>query len=634
MGIVTRCPRDCPDGCTLIAEEEKGGLTFRGNPNHATSLGFICGKTKRFTKNLTSPHRIREPWIKRGGRFHQASWEEALSLTAERLQAAVAEDPASVLMLRGYASLGLSKAFYSYVFEKLGARFTSGSICDGAGIEAIKADCGALDMNAATEIEKARQIMLWGKSPDSSAHITARVKKAKAAGAKVFAVGIDNHRVKPLVDYAVMIRPSTDRFFAFAVIKLLLESGNIETTLNKASNSSEFIGYLNSLSLEDLLAKCDATREEAEQVAKFYNEAKETATICSWGLQRYLYGGENVRAIHALTLLAGTLGIPGGGFYYNISSGRHITKPSGRAAPPPQPLPLTHLGSAIAENNINFAWVACFNPANQCPDAKAVKQGLATVGTIVVADAFWTETAKCADIVLPVALWPEEYDLAASAFWNEISILRPVAKRPKGVKSDFEILSDLAKRLKLDIEYETLDEWLSACIPGGRETLERLRREDFIELEWHKVAWEGGFAHADGKFSLLTTLSEEPARDPSHPLTLLTHVRGDFMHSQILPEEETLPLPIRVHPITAAAHSMKSGDPLRVVSCVGELEGELHLDPDLHPDVVAVPRGGWLSLGAGVNEVTLPLTSDIGGCAAYYQTGVRLEPARTEHHQE
>ncbi|PLX42604.1 MAG: hypothetical protein C0608_02250, partial [Deltaproteobacteria bacterium] len=601
MGIVTRCPRDCPDGCTLIAEEGEGGLTFKGNPAHETSLGFICGKTKRFSKYISSPHRIREPWIKRDGRFHQASWKEALDLAASKLAEAVAEDPASVLMLRSYANLGLSKAFYTYIFEKLGARFTTGSLCDGAGIEAIKADCGALEMNAATEIEGARQIMLWGKNPDSSAHITARVKKAKALGTRVMAVGIDNHRVKALSDEVITIRPSSDRFFAFAVIKLLIEGDSLESTLSKASNSIEFIEYLNSLSLDSLLAKCDVTMDEAERVAAFYRSCKETATICSWGLQRYSYGGENVRAIHALTLLAGTLGIPGGGFYYNISSARHLTKPSGRTAPAPPPLPLPTLGNALTEKKINFAWVACFNPANQCPDAKALKQGLSTIGTIVVADAFWTETARCADIVLPVALWPEEDDLATSAFWNEIAAVRPVTKRPKGVKSDFEILLAIAKRLNLEMEYESLDQWLAACIPGGAKTLERIREEDVLELEWPKIAWKDGFSHPDGKFRLITSLSDEPEPDPAHPLTLLTHVRGDFMHSQILPEEETLPLPIRVHPITAAAHSMKSGDPLRLVSVVGELEGELHLDPDLHPEVVAVPRGGWLSIGAGVN---------------------------------
>jgi hypothetical protein len=40
---------------------------------------------------------------------------------------------------------------------------------------------------------------------------------------------------------------------------------------------------------------------------------------------------------------------------------------------------------------------------------------------------------------------------------------------------------------------------------------------------------------------------------------------------------------------------------------------------------VCCPRGGWISLGVGINEVTTVQFTDLGDNAAYYDTRVRLE---------
>ncbi|MDR2455680.1 MAG: hypothetical protein LBE49_03680, partial [Deltaproteobacteria bacterium] len=47
--------------------------------------------------------------------------------------------------------------------------------------------------------------------------------------------------------------------------------------------------------------------------------------------------------------------------------------------------------------------------------------------------------------------------------------------------------------------------------------------------------------------------------------------------------------------------------------------------PDLRPDLVVVPRGGWGSKGCNINEVTRALVTKIGQGTAYYQSRVDLE---------
>ena len=48
------------------------------------------------------------------------------------------------------------------------------------------------------------------------------------------------------------------------------------------------------------------------------------------------------------------------------------------------------------------------NPVVSAPDASALEQRLAALDLLVVADFFLSETARLADVVLPVAQWAEE----------------------------------------------------------------------------------------------------------------------------------------------------------------------------------------------------------------------------------
>ena len=64
-----------------------------------------------------------------------------------------------------------------------------------------------------------------------------------------------------------------------------------------------------------------------------------------------------------------------------------------------------------------------------------------------------------------------------------------------------------------------------------------------------------------------------------------------------------------------------------VESAAGGLQVRVRLDPGLHPDVVACPRDGWVSLGLGPNAAHVAAVADLGGQAAYYSTEVTIRRA-------
>ncbi|MDW7712019.1 MAG: molybdopterin-dependent oxidoreductase [Deferrisomatales bacterium] len=630
MPVVTSCTLDCPDRCSLVADAGPGGVHLRGDPDHPYTRGFTCTKIRRYPGRLTSPHRIREPWVRSGDHFRQASWEEALDLVCGALRRACREDPASVLHVRGYGSMGMTKVFVERVFSLLGARTTRGSLCEAAGIAALALDAGRLDMNDPREIDAAEAVVLWGKRPRaSSIHTAAQVAAARKRGAPVVAVDPDPGSLQGQADAVLRVAPGTDRFLALACARLLLDDPRCRAPWDRAANPEAFRALLARHELDELLAACGLARADAQRLASLYAATPRVATILGWGAQRHPLGGENVRAVHALAFLAGTLGRPGGGLYYAVPSSRHLRPPGLEGFPTPEPLLLPLLSDELgrARPPVRLVWFTCSNLLNQGPDAKALREAFDAVETRVVVDGFWTETARRATVVLPAVLWLEEEDLAASYWHGGIGPARRVVDPPEGCRTDFEIASRVADRLGVRTPWPTADEWLAACLPPGTPSLEEVRRRGWHVAPVPPVAWADGSAHPDGKFRLLEHLTAEPPPDPAHPFRLLTLIRADALHSQLLPEEQRGPLPVRLNAETAAGLGLEAGSPVRLAGTAGELEGEVHLDPLLHPGAVACPRGGWLGLGQGVNEATTAALTDLGEGAAYYGTRVRVEPA-------
>ncbi|MGI8517754.1 MAG: molybdopterin-dependent oxidoreductase, partial [Acidimicrobiia bacterium] len=94
--VLGTCHHDCPDSCGWVATVENGvAIKLRGNPDHPYSRGELCPKVNRFLDRVYHPDRLLYPLIRTGpkgsGEFRRASWDEALSLVADRVSAVVHE---------------------------------------------------------------------------------------------------------------------------------------------------------------------------------------------------------------------------------------------------------------------------------------------------------------------------------------------------------------------------------------------------------------------------------------------------------------------------------------------------------------------------------------------------------------
>ena len=635
MKTITCCTRDCLDACSILAEVgENGSVRLEGNPDHPVTAGVMCAKTRRFGRVLRSPNRITEPLLRRGDGWQPIGWAEALDLCAGRIQN-LRDEPSAMLHIFSVGSKGLTARISQWFFGMLGATRVEGSLCDGAGATACELDFGVRDTNDVTDLPNARRIVNWGRDLSrSSIHSAMYVQEARRRGAEVLTISPGGDGNEPFSDRQIRVRPGTDRFLAAAVIRLLIELDQISPHITTHTyNWSAFRDLIMEHPLEELSATCGVSISDIEDIAAFYTGADPVATIIAWGLQRHWFGGENVRFINAVALLSGSIGKSGGGSYFSISTWRNFNW--SWATAPGEDERRTFYKPIIAQNileatdpPIRMIWANGNNMVNQAPDARTTARAFGGVEFKVVVDAFMTDTAARADLVLPCALMLEREDIVGSPFHNYANYAGVAVPPPEGARTDHWILSEVGKRLDPPVIVPAVEEILRTALdsPHLDVSLEELRERGYARGNWPQVAFEGlRFAHPDGLYRFPETLHYEPPLPGGYPLHLLSLLRRDELHSQILPEDHPALSTVWVSPDCAHLADVDLDRDVYLASPLERVKVKIEMLPDLHPEACICRRGTWMKLGGGINQLVTARLTDIGECSPAYSQGVRLE---------
>jgi assimilatory nitrate reductase catalytic subunit len=290
------------------------------------------------------------------------------------------------------------------------------------------------------------------------------------------------------------------------------------------------------------------------------------------------------------------------------------------------------------------------NPVVSAPHAAHVAERLASLDLLVVADFVPSETARTADVVLPVTQWAEEEGTLTS-LEGRVLRRRALLTPPPHVRTDLEVLHGLAVRLgEPPHRYPTaprdvFDE-LRAASRGGRADYSGIsyRRLDAGEaLHWPCPDTEPAhpgtprlflerFAHPDGRARFAEVDHRGPAEHtsaayPLHATTgrVLAHYQSGAQTRRVAELHGAAPEPlISVHPDTAARAGVADHALARVTSARGSMTGRIRLDPTMRPDTLFVP---FHFPGDGrANLFTHPARDPRRGMPEFKLSAVRLEP--------
>ena len=339
-----------------------------------------------------------------------------------------------------------------------------------------------------------------------------------------------------------------------------------------------------------------------------------------------------MRFINALAILSGQAARPGGGVYYHLNSLRNFNLAwiEASRATPQRTFALPTIGHdilAARDPKVEVAWINGCNIVNQAPDARTVARAIEQIPFVVAVDAFMTDTARRADLVLPAALMLEQEDLVGSFLHNYVHHAPAVATAPGEARDDLTTVRDLGRRLAPPIEVPDSETCMRRALDSEflDISLEALRACGFVRARRPAVPYDGlRFDHPDGKCRLPAALHPPPPPDPDFPLKLMTLLRGQAMHSQIPVGEQVIPPRLGVAPECPALTHLDRRRPVFLESPMGRMAVVLEEVPGLTPEAAIYRRGDWMSLGGGVNRLIGARLTDSGEGAAYYEQGVRL----------
>ncbi len=626
--IETACTYDCPDACSLLVQKSSDGTLIKGNPDHPITRGYVCKRIRKHLARLSSPNRITSPLLRSGSGFKEVDWNVALDKVAGVLDSVLCDSPAGVLHVAGGGSLGVRKLLVNHFFNSLGMVTTlDGGVCDETGMRAQKVDFGDSCAHDYTDLNNSRSIVLWGRNPSiTGIHLLPFIRAARTKGARVTLIDLWKTPTAVYCDDFIRVAPGGDASLALAVLKHLLDRDRIH---QRFIGSSENFDELRELlkNGKSLTAGAGVDEDAVAKLAKIYSIEKPVATMIGWGLQRRSGGGHAVRAIDALCALSGNVGIAGAGANYN--PGRLRGLDSGMLAKsngPTLEVPFFARGLRDrSKHSIGFVYINGANPVAQFSESLSVRRSLRSGPFIVVADAFMTDTARCADVVLPTTLMLEEdHDAVGSYAHHFVAKVRRALDPPEGVMEDVEIVRNLGK--KLGLAADPLLEDPKACVENMTSNWFRSNDSMFCRNPCQpEVPFESGFSTPSGKLNLMNQIVDVPDTPGDFPLLLLSPKKREFQNSQMEPHDQRGDLVCYVNPAAVGVDGMDEGQVVRLKSHVGCLEVRLVFRQDLHPEVCVVEQGGWLKFNSAVNVLVEQRSTDMDMGTAFYDQRVRIE---------
>lgn len=629
--VRTSCNRDCPDACGILAHVEDGRITrLQGDPTHPVTRGFLCYRTDQFLHRQYSPERLTTPLIRRDGVLTPASWDEALDLCARTLTRLRDESgAASIFHYRSGGSLGLMKHVTDHFFSRFGpVTVKRGDICGGAGDAAQLADFGDEDANDLHDLVHAKAIVLWGKNPHtSSPHLLPVLAEARKRGARVALVDPVAHRGVGLASLHVQPRPGGDVALALAVAQTLFAKGYTHPdAASWCDHLDDFHALVHARTVAQWAAEADVAVADVEALAELYGREAPAAILVGWGMQRRANGSAIVRALDALGLITGNVGVSGGGVSFYFRRRGAFDTSFVDVAPPPRTLTEPLFGREIlaaSDPPVRAVWVTAGNPVAMLPDSHTTVKALQTRDFVVVVDSVLTDTARLATVVLPAATMLEDDDVVGAYGHHYLNVVRPVV-RTDGARTDYEIVQGLAARVGLGDHFAgDARSWKARLLQAA--SLDDVERAPVRNPRAPKVAFEGRvFATDTGRAKLMTEAPMAPAPTAeAYPLLLHALSTPASQSSQWSPSEPDAYVEARVHPESAG--SLLDGALATLRSALGAMTVTVRHDPAQRRDVVLVPKGGSLARGRCANALTQAKLTDAGEGAALYEEPVRLE---------
>ena len=597
------CPF-CGVGCLLTYNVKDNVIVSVDGRDGPANHSRLCVKGRFGFDYAHNDQRLTVPLIRRAGIpknehialnpadwrevFREATWEEALALTASKLVSL--RDTYGKKSLAGFGSAKGSNE-EAYLFQKL-VRTGFGSnnvdhctrLCHASSVAALLEGVGSGAVsNQVSDVEHAGLILLIGSNPTSNHPVAATwMKNAAKNGTKIVLADPRLTDISKQAWRTLQFKPDTDVAMLNALIHTVIEEGlaDEEFIRTRASNFEALRDNVKGYSPEAMAPICGVPAETLREVAREFAKAKGAMILWGMGVSQHIHGTDNARCLIALVTVTGQIGKPGSGLH--PLRGQNNVQGASDAGLIPMMFPnyqrvdnkgvhawfenfwqmplddqpgytvVEIMHKALAPDSdphkVRGMYIMGENPAMSDPDLNHARHALASLEHLVVQDIFMTETAWLADVVLPATAWPEKTGTVSNTD-RMVQMGKQAITPPGEAKPDLWIIQQIAKRMGLTWKYQGEHSGVAAVYEEMRQamhaaiagiTWERLERESSVtypclsaEDPGQPIVFIDHFATDNGRVHLVPAdiIPADERPDAQYPFVLITGRQLEHWHT-------------------------------------------------------------------------------------------------------
>ncbi|KFG06890.1 molybdopterin oxidoreductase family protein [Streptomyces scabiei] len=688
------CALQCGMNLTPGADGTEGVVVVTERADFPVNRGALCGKGRTAPAVLSSRVRLTGPLVRRAGVLEPASWDEALDRIAEELTRTRTEHGPDACGVFGGGGLTNEKAYALGKFARVvlgtsqidyNGRFCMSSAA-AAGMKAFGLDRGL--PFPLEDIPKTGCVVLVGSNlaetmPPALRYLT----ELKENGGTLIVIDPRRTRTAEQADLHLSPRPGTDLALALGLLHLIVAEGRTDEEYIRERTAGweearaaamahwpEYVERITGVSVPEL-----------REAVRLFCEPEHAMVLTARGPEQQSKGTDTVGAWINLTLATGRAGRPLSGYGCLTGQGngqggrehgqkadqlpgyRKLVDPEARRhvaevwGVDPDSLPgpgrsAYELLDALG-GDIKSLLLMGSNPVVSAPRAAHIEDRIRSLDFLAVCDVVLSETAALADVVLPVTQWAEETGTTTN-LEGRVLLRRRAISPPDGVRSDLEVMRELADRLGVEKGFptdpeEVFEELRRASAGGAADysgiTYRRLAEENGVFWPCPAPAAEAGaassaeahpgtprlfldrFATEDGRARFVPVSHRAAAEEPDaeYPVLLTTgrvvaQYQSGAQTRRVEELNEAAPGPfVELHPRLAERLGAAEGDPLAVVSRRGRAVAPARITTAIRPDTVFMPFH-WPGEGRA-NTLTNPALDPTSRMPEFKTCAVRVE---------
>ncbi|MCX5245835.1 molybdopterin oxidoreductase family protein [Streptomyces sp. NBC_00201] len=520
----THCPY-CALQCGMnLTPAPEGTVEVSERADFPVNRGALCGKGRTAPALLSSRVRLTSPLVRSEGTLTPATWDEALDRIAAGLHGTRTEHGPDAVGVFGGGGLTNEKAYTLGKFARVvlgtsqidyNGRFCMSSAA-AAGTKAFGLDRGL--PFPLEDIPKTGCVILVGSNLAETMPPALRFfSELRENGGTLIVVDPRRTKTAEQADLHLAPRPGTDLALALGLLHLVVAEGRVDEEYVQERTAGwedaraaamahwpEYVERITGVSVPQL-----------REAVRLFCEPEAAMVLTARGPEQQSKGTDTVGAWINLCLATGRAGRPLSGYGCLTGQGngqggrehgqkadqlpgyRKLDDPAARRhvaevwGVDPDSLPgpgrsAYELLDAMG-TDIKSLLLMGSNPVVSAPHAAHVEERFRSLDFLVVCDVVLSETAALADVVLPVTQWAEESGTTTS-LEGRVLLRRRALSPPEGIRSDLEVMHELAGRLGVEKGFPTDPE----------EVFEELRRAsaggpaDYSGITYRRLAEENG----------------------------------------------------------------------------------------------------------------------------------------------